>query len=278
MSDSRVCRLIQDDPHGESWGPDEHAHLAVCPGCAAHVEVVAALGARIAALPRFAGGMPGALRGRLLELVAACPDAPTVPDNVVVMPGTARGRRPDWTRRIAMPVAMAAVLVCGIFLGRDLAGPGVDPADPRRTIGNYISDVTHDHYLLEELGRPLEIASTDREQLSGWLSRSLSFGVDLPPADGTFALEGGRVWHTVGRLSAMASYVTPDGSRAILFAVPATDLDLAGAPSSMIHGVRVFRGTGWDHEARAWIDGDLAMALVAPTGHLPESWPEVFLH
>ena len=118
---------------------------------------------------------------------------------------------------------------------------------------------------------------TDPGELSGWLSHSLAFDFEVPAATEGLALEGGRVWHTVGRLSALASYCTPTGERVVLFAVPAANLDLAGAERTEVAGHEVFRGTGWEREARVWLEGDLALALVAADGALPDGWAGNFL-
>lgn len=266
--DDRQCRLIQTDPGGASWDEDLRAHAAACPACAAYLAETAALGERLRALPSMAAPMPEALRARLLaELEQA---VEPVGSRLKVLP------RP--LRRAFVPLALAASLVLGVFLGHHHDfGFSKAPAEVNRTIGMYIEDVTHDHYLIERIGRPLEVAITDREALSNWLSESLSFHIELPRTTRAFRLDGGRVWHTVGRLSAMAAYDTEDGGRVILFAVPARNLELRGASSSMIKGWRVFTGHGWEREARVWIEGDLAMALVADEGRLPASWADTFL-
>ncbi len=274
MSRDRLCRVILEDPHGETWDEQAHVHAAECAECVAYRTSVAALGDRLQALPSFGGAtLPPMLRGAMLEHLAAVP----VSADIVDLPTRPR-ETTAWWRRAATPAAIAASLVLGIIIGdRVDFRPPADTGEVPRSVGQYISDVTHDHYLIERIGRPLEVALTDEDEMSGWLSNSLAFDIELPVRDPAFDLEGGRVWHTVGRLSAMASYVVGDGSRVILFAVPALGLSLDGAPSEIVDGVRVYHGAEWDHEARVWIDGDLAMALVAPEGHMPDDWRRVFL-
>lgn len=267
-SDERQCRLIQADPGGAGWDDGLRAHAAACPACAAYLAEAAELGERLRFLPSMAAPMPQALRARLLAQLeeAAEPAAPRL--KALAKP----------LRRSLVPLAMAASLVLGVFLGRQHDfGFSKAPAEVNRTIGMYIEDVTHDHYLIERIGRPLEVAITDREALSRWLTESLSFHIELPRTTRAFRLDGGRVWHTVGRLSAMAAYDTEDGGRVILFAVPARNLELRGASSAMVKGQRVFSGNGWDREARVWIEDDLAMALVAVEGRLPDAWADTFL-
>jgi hypothetical protein len=272
--DHRLCGLIHADPHGESWDSGVRAHAAECPACAAFLQAVAALSLRLKAVPALNAPMPQSLRARLLDQLAACPEAP---DTVVAAPRLALVPRRAM-RRALVPAALAATLVLGVMLGHNFDfGFSRVPAEVDRTIGMYIRDVTHDHYLIERIGRPLEVAITERAALSDWLSASLNFPFELPRTAGGFRLQGGRVWHTVGRLSAMAAYETDGGGRVILFAVPAANLELRGAESSFVGGTQVFVGEGWEREARVWIDGDLAMALVAMEGELPASWADTFL-
>lgn len=264
------CRLVQDDPRGSTWDAATRAHAAGCPACVAHLEGVAELGRRLRSHEALNATMPDALKARLLaqldEAVAAAPAR----SNVLLLPPRAR--------RALYPLAMAATLAVGMLIGNRADFGGSAPsAEVRRNIGNYIQDVTHDHYLFSRIGRPLEVSITDNGGLSSWLSESLSFNVKVPASNSAFRLEGGRVWHTVGRLSALAAYDLGHGQRALLFAVPAANIDLKGATSTVIDGRRVFQGKAWDCDARVWIDGDLAMALVAPEGTLPDSWAQEFL-
>ena len=183
--------------------------------------------------------------------------------------------------RFLVPVAMAASLTFGVVLGnRFELSPAPMPnevGEVQASVGNYLHDVTHDHYLFDRIQRPLEVEMSEAAPLSDWLSSALAFDFRLPAESGPFALEGGRVWHTVGRLSAMAVYRAADGTRVVLFAVPAENMTLDGAESQMVAGTQVFSGDSWGHEGRAWIQGDLALSLTAPEGHFPEGWEQVFL-
>lgn len=268
--DNRHCRAIELDPRGDTWDEATREHAASCPACAAQVQGVADLARRLRQVPSLSAPMPAASRSRMLKAL----DAPGADDGAF----SARARRSWLPRRAAVPLALAATLVLGMVLGRNVETLlPMRHAEVHRDIGMYIHDVTHDHYLLERIGRPLEVAITDRAALSDWLAASLNFRLELPAPRPGYRLQGGRVWHTVGRLSALASYESAAGDRVVLFAVPAHNLDLAGAESATVSGRRVFSGLGWDREARVWIDGDLAMALVAPAGRLPADWAEAFL-
>lgn len=266
-SDDRICQSIQADPHGEAWDAAQRTHAAECPRCAAHVEAVREIGRRVGELPSLPRSMPEAMRSRMLGLLEEGTPTRSRPKPV-----------PRLVQQTLVPLALAASLFVGLLVGHNydittLWGPN----EVNRNIGMYIHDVTHDHYLIERIGRPLEVAMTDRNELSGWLSESLHFSLALPEPGPAFRLQGGRVWHTVGRLSALAAYEVPGGGRVLLFAVPAHNLKLDGAESTMISGRRVYTGKGWEREARVWIDGDLAMALVAMDGAMPADWAGSFL-
>jgi len=217
--------------------------------------------------------MPSPLKLKLLASL----EAEATPGGGAAPRGVVLPMLPRW-RKLIYPTALAASLVLGFISGgRYVLGDFGGNTQVERTIGMYIEDVTHDHYLIERIGRPLEVAMSDEADLSAWLSESLSFPIELPQTGNEFALEGGRVWHTVGRLSAMASYLGEDGSRTILFGVPAANLELKGADSSVIGGRTVFQGEAWGREARVWIEGDLALALVSLDGRMPAGWSTEFL-
>ncbi len=279
--DLRQCESVQRDPRAEGWTPADRDHAASCEACRAALAGIDVLGERLRATPALAGPMPADLREDLLGRLAACagePAASGVAAPRAVEPAGRRARA-RWLRSpVVAPLALAASLALGVLIGRgvDLGGQPAS-TEVRRNIGNYIHDVTHDHYLFSRVGRPLEVSITEPADLSTWLSQSLNFAVRVPGSSRGFRLEGGRLWHTVGRLSALAAYDIGGGHRALLFAVPAANLDLGGAESSLVRGRRVFRGRGWDCDARVWLDGDLALALVAPEGTLPGTWAEAFL-
>lgn len=278
---AEICREIQLDPRPGSWTRSQREHAGVCPGCGSFLASLAALTERLRGLSSTTRALPEPLRRQLLSRLDEAPGPAPATGS-----GPARSRRsgpkaPGRTFRSLAPLGMAASLALGVFLENrfDLA-PAPMPAEVgevQATVGDYIHDVTHDHYLFERIRRPLEVEMAEAGRLSEWLSASLDFELRLPSESGSLALEGGRVWHTVGRLSAMAVYRADDGTRVVLFAVPAENLTPDGAESQWIAGTRVFHGGSWGHEARAWIQGDLAVSLTAPEGHVPDGWERVFL-
>ena len=280
-SPTDLCHQIQQDPRPEAWSDTLREHAGTCPHCRSFLRTLAALRERLGQLPVATAKLPGRLRERMLNSL----NDTTEPRLEVVTgteaPAAQRPARRRLSLGLLVPAAMAASLALGVVLEKrfDFALPGSTEqlAEAPATMGQYLHDVTHDHYLIERIGRPLEVAITGAGPLSDWLSHALAFDFQLPARAEGLSLEGGRVWHTVGRLSAMASYRTADGAQILLFAVPAENLDLTGTSSEVIHGTRVFSGGSWGHEGRAWIDGDLAVAVTAPDGDLPEGWDRIFL-
>ena len=276
-----LCNQIQQDPRPEVWSDTLREHADTCPHCRSFLKTLAALRDRLVQLPDATAKVPERLR----QSLASSLNEAAAPQLEVVAGVDERVEQRPTRRRpfvgLLVPAAMAASLVLGVVLEKhfDFALPGSTEqiAEVPATIGQYLHDVTHDHYLIERIGRPLEVTLTGAGPLSDWLSHALSFEFRLPKQAANLNLEGGRVWHTVGRLSAMASYRTVDGERLLVFAVPAENLDLTGTTSEMIHGRQVFSGESWGHEGRAWIDGDLAVAVTAPDGKLPQGWDRIFL-
>lgn len=263
-----VCRIIHDDPHGENWTSEHADHARLCPHCRQFLAGVRALGERLRELPRHTAAMPAALRATLESRLEA--------SSAATRPG-ARNPFRRWSQAL-IPVAMAASLVLGVVLDRQGVFRGAQTSgEVPRTLADYIHDVTHDHYLFAQLDNSLEVRMDDPAALTGWLEGSLHFAPELPASTAEFALEGGRVWHTVNRLSALAAYATPDGNETILFAVPAEGLTPGDMDFQIVRGHRVYHGEGWEREALVWVEGDLALALVAPRGHLPATWADVFL-
>lgn len=226
---------------------------------------------RLRESPRYADPMPD----RLMRAMAETLDEASARGT---SSGTVASPLKRWMGAV-VPVALAASLALGILLGRGGFRPVEDTGgEMPKTVADYIHDVTHDHYLFARLDNALETRQQDPVQLEAWLQQSLHFTPDLPDGSEPFTLEGGRIWHTVNRLSALAAYRLPDGQMAILFAVPAENLAPRGADAESVAGHQVFTGRGWGREARAWYEDDLALALVVPEGHLPPSWSRVFLH
>jgi len=270
-----LCPIIHDDPRGDTWTPEHAAHASRCPHCRRFLAGVEAMGGRLKDLPRYSAAIPAGLRATLESHLEAATTPPSIPRQI---PGSA-GRRSfrRWGQAL-IPVAMAASLVLGVLLDRQgVFRSGQTSGQVARTLGDYILDVTHDHYLFAQLDNSLEVRMNDPAALTRWLEGSLHFSPDLPAGTPDFVLEGGRVWHTVNRLSALAAYATPDGNEAILFAVPAEGLTPGDMGFRIVRGHRVYHGEGWELEALVWIEGDLALALVAPRGHLPATWADLFL-
>jgi hypothetical protein len=157
-----------------------------------------------------------------------------------------------------VPTALAAGLALGFGLGQMLGRE-----DPLLTVDAYLYDVTHDRYLLERTGRPLEMRISAEDEASEWLSHGLGLDVTVPKSPEGWELEGVRVWHTLSRLSALAVYMDGQEHRIVVFAVPVEDLVFEGATSVSRDGRTYFLGEGWGNQGVVWREGDLAWATVA---------------
>lgn len=269
----RICQEIHLDPRGQQWSEAAREHVAKCRPCQAYLECCALLTERLKNLPSLREEIPASRRSDMERQLAEATD-----NGFAASRRVSAGQPGPSKRRFVLPIALAATLALGVIVGQRVEFRPVAPgAEVEATAGMFIADVTHDQFLLDHLGKPLEVAISDARDLSSWLSSALGFAVEVPPTQGPFKLQGGRIWHTIGRLSALASYTTQTGARVDLFVVPADDLVLQGAESQLIGKTRVFKGYGWGNEARVWIEGDLALALTAPEGELPTGWDEVFL-
>jgi len=273
------CQRLQADTNAANWDDEARHHAASCATCAAFLATTDALTQRLRALPSSQLTMPAPLRAAMLAQLDERADSANARGESTTGPTTTAWHQSRVRSKVLVPLALAASLAVGFLMGHagfDFGQP-TPPPEVHRNIGMYIADVTHDHYLFDRISRPLEITLTAPTALSNWLSESLNFPIELPPVTKGFSLQGGRVWHTVGRLSALAVYRDDNDDRIILFAVPAYNMELTGAPSTLVNNTKVFSGESWDREARVWIDGDLAMALTAPKGKIPANWRDTFL-
>ncbi len=241
---------IHDDPWGERWDPTTQQHLGECEPCRRTLEALRATLDRLKRRRQTTApaSLVAGLRRDIATLTAHHAPSPSV--------------RP----RVALAAALAAGLVLGLGLGRYLApaptieapGAGVEVA---RTVHDFLDDVTHDRYLLERTGHPLELVTDETDRARLWLTESLGFDVALGRVPEGWALEGTRVWHTVSRLSALASYTSPVGTITV-FAVPGHGLAFEDA-SALEDGY--WYAEGWGYRGVAWHDGELAWAAVGNT-------------
>lgn len=263
MSDAtheKALSAIHDDPHGAHWQPEVEDHVGRCAACQRTMR----------ALRTFVGSMR-----RRQEKVTAPPELIAQICRTVQAEQAKTSRRRATIVRLAIPAALAAGLAIGVLLP-DPPAPGVvDVAGPN--VADLLDDALHDRLLLDGARGGVEYASTDAGDASSWLTRSLGFAVELPASvpDG-WRLEGTRLWHTAGAMSALSTYT--DGVQTIsVFARPAAGLEVV-LPTDAPQGSTIsWRMETGDHRGVAWVDDELAWVAVG-TGPIEDvaAWVEEY--
>lgn len=228
---------------------------------------------RLRGLPSARQRAPETLRRRLQEEFGASAPRPReeAPRTGRPAVGGSSAARIPWLWKWFVP---STALVAGILLGLALATGPHRFAGPRGevpvTVQDYLRDVTHDGYLITQLSRPLELTSRDPQEASNWLDGGLPFTVALGHAPAGWQLQGARIWHTVSRLSALAEYSDEQGTKVLLFAVPAAEVDFTKAKKHDTRQGPVYEGQGWGFQGLAWRSGELAWSVVStlPTAGL----------
>jgi len=162
--------------------------------------------------------------------------------------------------------ALAAGLVLGVVLGpllrsHDASTPQVVNGEVVQSVRDCLFDVAHDRHLLERTGRPIEHPGSDLTEVSHWLSEATGFEVRLGVPPRGWRLSGGRVWHTVSRISALAEYDL-DGRRITIFAVPATEIVFDHSDDLLVAENMWSKGA-WSSQAVTWYDGRLLWSAVS---------------
>lgn len=263
MSDAtheKALSAIHDDPHGTDWQPDVHDHVGRCAACQRTMR----------ALRSFVGSMR-----RRQEKVAPPPELIAQVCRTVQAEQNKTTRRRATIVRLAIPAALAAGLAIG-FLWPNPPAPGVvDVTGP--DVATLLDDAIHDRLLLDGSRSGVEYASADASEASGWLSQNLGFDVTLPTtAPDGWRLEGTRIWHTAGAMSALATYT--DGLQQItVFARPASGLEVVMPTDAPVGSTISWRMETADHRGVAWVDDGLAWVAVG-TGPIEDvaAWVETY--
>lgn len=205
-------------------------HMEHCPQCANEVETERTIQKRLeVVMEQGAGDWPAQEHSFTAALANAAPP---------------RGRRVRaWQ---VVTVGVAATLLLGFFVQRYMRA-GSTPSHTSSLVDLLVADF--DHFLTE--GRPVQIASTDRIEVSEWLNGKTGLAVTLPASKGIHCkLIGARKCKLNGQPAAFASYE--------MDANPACLLVLAGDPSALSSMKQVSR------EGRTfWIDRCKDHAVVA---------------
>ena len=151
-------------------------------------------------------------------------------------------------RRSVLAAAVAAVIVVVPILWLAVRGRGTSH------FGARFSDlVVKDFVHFLEKGRPLQIASSDRELVSSWLRERTRLALVLPVSmDPMFRLTGGRKCTIGGRPAAFAVYETRG--------VPAA-LTVVGGGAGELDGMERVQHDGRTH----WVDRRNGHTIVACT-------------
>ncbi|NIR43049.1 MAG: anti-sigma factor, partial [Gemmatimonadetes bacterium] len=122
--------------------------------------------------------------------------------------------RPEWRRRIAMPVAASlAALVIGVgagYLGgAQWSSDGVQAAESER----WLDDIASFHLLYAREERHLVEVGADRsDELQAWLGKHLHRDLRIPDLSAPgFTFEGGRLLMSGGKPLAQLLYLPPEG-------------------------------------------------------------------
>jgi anti-sigma factor (TIGR02949 family) len=187
--------------------------------------------------------------------------------------GTAAAAVPRWRRWWAPSPAWAAVslflLVAAGLIYLRTEGVLLPSGEKPTTMGLFVRDITHDAYLVARLpARPLDVASEDPRRVADVLSGFVGFPVRIPDLSTSgFRLKGGRLWHTVSRISALAVFEDGSGRRVRLFEIRGERIGLKGARAVRTDGRVFYVGRSFGFQGVAWKQHGLALGLV---GDLPE--------
>lgn len=255
---TRSLLEIETNPDRESWATAIRDHVSSCNACRATHEASLRLRMGIRAnmhvtpplglLERVRTQMPGEVEG-----------SSTSPSPRSVRPGR-------WAQRIWIPAALAAGLVLGVGIGAQLRGdhagrPRIVDNLVIQNVGDYLFDVNHDRYLLDRAGQPIEHPGSSHTEMSQWLSKVTGFEVHLGTAPPRFQLSGGRLWHTVSRVSALAEYDGVD-HRVTVYAVPSAGIGLTDFDRLRVAG-DMWMDEAWSFRAVAWHDEGLLWSAVS---------------
>lgn len=185
----------------------------------------------------------------------------------------ARHQVPFFRRLFAPSPAWAAlslvlVLVAGTMYLRT-EGIIVPGGEKPTTVGLYLYDIAHDAYLVYSLPeRPLEIESSDAAETEAYLSKHVGFNVRAPQlTDAGFTMQGGRLWHTVARISSLIEYLDASGTKISLFEIHRERIGKSGGKKVTAGGLDFYLGDAFGFNGVVWMQHEVALGLVADLPH-----------
>lgn len=217
-------------------------HLERCPACAHEAEIERTIGKRLALALEQPSDARALNERQLLAALSARGDAAVPPR---------RPRQWRWATAACLALALVGAALFS-FVRPNHAGHV-----PRDAL---VDDF--DEFVAR--GRPVQIASTDREQVADWVGHELHANVELPTMRGQCKLIGARKCDLAGRPGALISYDV-GGQPASLLVLTHGDLDYGGmTKADSAHWIDRCKG----HTLIAFRRGDLTYVAVA---QLPQS-------
>lgn len=186
---------------------------------------------------------------------------------------SARSQVPFFKRLLSPSPAWAAVslifvLVAGtIYLRTEgIISPAGEKAT---TMGLYVYDITHDAYLVDSLPeRPYDLQSASAAETGAYLSKHVGFDVPVPNlAAAGYAVRGGRIWHTVARISALIVYEDTSGNTVSLFEIKRENIGRGGAKEVAADGKTFYLGDAYGYNGVVWMQKNVALGLVGDLPH-----------
>ncbi len=225
---------------------DVQRHMEHCPDCAREAETERTIQKRLSAIIEHDAALLPALEESLYAVVS--------------VPAVIRRRRRLGVRTwLLVSTGIAALVLLGVFVQRYIRSSGIMNRQGG-LVDLLIADF--DHFLSE--GRPVQIASADRSEVSQWLHGKTGFAVSLPATKGHCKLIGARKCNLNGQPAALASYEMDTN--------PACLVVLAGGSDALSNMKRISREgqTFWvnrykDHAVVACQRDELIYAAVSRT-------------
>ncbi|MBI4721385.1 MAG: zf-HC2 domain-containing protein [Chitinivibrionia bacterium] len=144
-----------------------------------------------------------------------------------------------------------------------------DIREKSTTVGFYAYDISHDAYLIESLPqRPFDIVSASIQETAAFLSKFVGFPVHVPDlAYAGFGMKGGRLWHTVARISALIVYEDASGNAVSLFEIKKERVRRSGATEVVADNKSFYLGKAYGYNGVVWLQRDVAFGLVGGLPH-----------
>jgi anti-sigma factor RsiW len=183
-----------------------------------------------------------------------------------------RGRVPFFRRFFSPGPAWAAVSLVFVLIAGTIylrtEGIILPAGEKATTAGLYVKDIAHDAYLIQTLPeRPYDLQSRSPVETEAFLSEHVGFDVHVPDlAAAGYRLRGGRIWHTIARISALIVFEDSSGNTVSLFEVKREHIGMHGAKRIVADGREFYMGDAYGFSGVVWMQENVAFGLA---GDLP---------